>query len=289
MPNLLLRGVLIMDSEALLAITPEELANAILQRRLALQEMLPHIESSNKDEADRLQPLVEKLRLVRDSGLNKVAELKLRRNEAQKEAQGLLNQSTELREKLVQSGGMKNLEPQWAKEKLEENLTDIETRIQEGALSLEDERRLLSERKVLLDQNQTWLDDRRKNNPDMAQYVDSRRKMQKLFRRADKLHNEMLDIVEKNEGEHQQFIENRDALRTAMRQVDRSRALIKQSDSAISHWKMRLSEGFAVLTSGEPNLLADAENVKAGGASTIQRRNAELPIAEISDAGGEEE
>ncbi len=269
-----------MDSDALLAIKPEELADAILQRRLALQEMLPHIESSNKDEADRLQPLVEKMRLLRDSGLNKVAELKLRRNAAQEEAQVLLEETTALREKLIESGGMKNLDPQWAKEKLEENLANVETRIQEGALSLDDERRLITERKELLDQNQTWLDERRKNNPEMAQYVDSRRKMQKLFRRADKLHLEMLDIVEKNEGEHNAFIENRDALRTAMRQVDRSRALIKQSESAISHWEKRISEGYGELTSGEPNLLTDAENVKAGGASTIRRRDAELPIAD---------
>ncbi len=281
--------MLSMNPEALLSVGPEELAGAILQRRLALQEMLPHIESSNKDEADRLQPLVEKMRLVRDSGLNKVADLKLRRNAAQEEARLLLKESTDLREKLIKSGGMKNLDPQWAKEKLEESLSDVETRIEEGALSLEDERRLIAERKTLLDQNEAWLDERRKSNPDMAQYVDSRRKMQKLFRQADKFHLEMLDVVEKNETEHNQFIENRDALRTAMRQVDRSRALIKQSESAISHWNKRISEGFGELLSGEPNLLAAAENVKAGGASTIRRRNAELPVGETAQLRGEEE
>lgn len=278
-----------MDAEALLLVSPEELAKAILQRRMALQEMLPHIESSNKDEADRLQPLVEKMRLVRDSGLNKVAELKLRRNAAQDEARILLKETTALREKLMESGGLKDLDPQWAKEKLEEGLADVETRIDEGALSLQDERRLIAERKALLDQNETWLDDRRKSNPDMAQYVDSRRKMQKLFRQSDKLHLEMLDVVEKNEGEHNKFIENRDALRTAMRQVDRSRALIKQSESAIAHWNLRITEGFGKLLSNEENLLAAAENVKEGGASTIRRRNAELPVAGKSEMRGEEE
>ncbi|MDP6906988.1 MAG: hypothetical protein QF440_06175 [Candidatus Thalassarchaeaceae archaeon] len=278
-----------MDVADLLAVTPEALAVKILERRKALKDILPGIESKNKDDADRLQPEVEKIRLLRDSGLNKISELKAKRNEAQKEARDLLNNTRMLREKISETGGMKNLDPNWAKEKLEEGLADIETRIQEGALSLNDERRLISERKSLLEKNQNWLDERRKSNPEIAEYVDSRKKMQKLFRRADKLHEEMLDLVERNETEHSKFIESREELRIAMRQVDRSRTLMKQSDTAIMHWEKRLTEGFGLLPTGEPNLLDAAENVEKGGVSSVRRRSAEMPTAESSPNGGEEE
>ena len=54
-----------MDLAALLALTPEELATSILERRKVLQMALPQIEQRSVDEADRLEPLVEKLRLAR--------------------------------------------------------------------------------------------------------------------------------------------------------------------------------------------------------------------------------
>ncbi|HIF04712.1 MAG TPA: hypothetical protein EYQ80_04790 [Candidatus Poseidoniales archaeon] len=227
-----------MDLEALLALTPEELAASILERRKVLQMALPQIEQRSVDEADRLEPLVEKLRLARDTGSNKVADLKQRRNASQAEARALLEETRTLRDKLEGEGGLKSLDPKWAREKLEESLQALEVKIDEQALSLKDERRLLAERKALLQKNEEWLEARRKDNPEMAQYIESSRKMHKLFRTADKLHLEMLEHVEKNEPKHAEFVENREGLRTAMRQVDRSRALIKQSESAITHWEM---------------------------------------------------
>ena len=270
-----------MDLNALLALEPEELAEKILERRQFLSKALPEIEARMSADADELAPKVEKLRLARDACSNKVAELKSRRNEAQSEARELLHESRKLREIVEKSGGMKNLDPKWAKEKLEEQLQDIEDQIEKSALSLNDERKLLSKRKELLRKNDDWLSQRKKDNPEMAQYVQVSKKMNKLFTLADKLHQEMLTYVEKNEPIHAEFTEKRGELRNSMRQVERSRALIKQSESAIQFWENALQNDL-------DSLLESAKKVESGGSSSIRRKSADLPISAKLE-GGEEE
>lgn len=282
MQNPLFRNTFSMDLKALLSLEAEELAKKILERRQFLSEALPDIESRMAADADELAPKVEKLRLARDAASNKVADLKKRRNEAQSEARVLLQKSRELREVIENSGGMKNLDPKWAKEKLEEQLEEIEDQIEKKALSLNDERKLLSKRKELLRKNADWLNQRKKDNPEIADYVEVSKKMNKLFTQANKLHQEMLTYVEKNEPIHSEFTEMRGELRNSMRQVERSRALIKQSESAIQFWKNALENGF-------DDLLKSAKNVEKGGASSIRRRSADLPIASKDVNGGEEE
>ena len=270
-----------MNLTDLLALKPEELAETILERRRLLANALPDIEARMSDDADVLAPEVEKLRLERDAGSNKVAELKNSRNEAQQEARALLQQTRALREQLDEVGGLTSLDPKWAKEKLEEALEGIEEKIEKQALSLTDERKLLAERKQLLQKNEAWLEQRRKENPEMSQYVDSSRKMHQLFKLADQLHLEMLTYVEKNEPIHATFVEKRAELRNSVRQVERSRALIKQSESAINFWESSLENGL-------DDLLKNANKVGSGGSSSIRRRNAELPIS-TKPSGGEEE
>jgi uncharacterized coiled-coil DUF342 family protein len=270
-----------MNVSDLLALKPEELASTILERRKILADALPGIETAMSDDADTLSPEVEKLRLARDTHSNRVAELKKQRNDAQQEARVLLQQTRKIRSALEETGGLKNLDPKWAKVKLEESLQEIEDKIEKEALSLIDERRLISERKALLKKNEEWLDQRKKSNPEMAEYVDSSKKMQKLFTLADKLHQEMLKHVEKNEPIHAEFIEKRTELRSSIRQLERARALIKQSESAISFWENANQDGFE-------KLLTASKRVESGGKSTVLRRNAELPIT-TKPSGGEEE
>ena len=270
-----------MDLSDLLALKPEVLAAAILERRRFLAEVLPDIETRMSEDADLLAPEVEKLRLARDGESNKVAELKKRRDDAQTEARELLKKTRALRDQLDDKGGLKNLDPKWAKEKLEEGLLDIEDKIEKEALSLTDERKLISQRKALLKKNEEWLEQRRKDNPEMAEYAESSKKMHKLFTLADKLHLEMLTHVDKNAPIHSEFIEKRAELRNSMRQVERSRALIRQSESAISFWEQTIDGGFE-------GLLKSAKKVQSGGQSSIQRRNAELPISTKSKDGEEE-
>ena len=269
-----------MDITDLIALKPGDLASTILERRKVLAIALPDIEADMSEDADTLAPEVEKLRLARDAGLNSVAELKQRRNVAQNEARELLHQTRTLRTKLEESGGLKNLDPKWAKEKLEEALEDIEGKIEKQALSLIDERRLIKERKSLLEKNAAWLDQRRKDNPEMAEYVESSRKMQKLFTLADKLHREMIALVEKNEPIHAEFTEKRGELRNSIRQLERARSLIKQSDATIAFWENSIEDEFK-------DLLSSAKLVEDGGKSTVLRRNAQMPIS--TSFGGEEE
>ena len=271
-----------MDLNTLLALEPEELAKKILERRQFLSQALPEIEARMAADADELAPIVEKLRLARDASSNKVSDLKKRRNEAQNEARDLLQKSRQLRDVIEESGGMKNLDPKWVKLKLEDQLEEIEDQIEKKALSLNDERKLLAKRKELLRKNEDWLNQRRKNNPEIAEYVEVSKKMNKLFTLANKLHQEMLTYVEKNQPVHTEFTEKRAELRNSMRQVERSRSLIKQSESAIQFWQNRLDSGF-------DKLLDSAKAVKQGGASSIRRRSADLPIASKGTTGGEEE
>ncbi len=281
MRNRRFRDLFCMDIPDLLALKPEELVAAIFERRRVLAEILPDIESNMAEDADILAPEVEKLRLARDAESNRVAELKKQRNDAQKEARDLLEKTRALRTGLEEKKGLKNLDPKWAKEKLEEKLLEIEKKIEQEALTLADERRLLAERKELLKKNRDWLEKRREDNPEMADYVDSTKKMSDLFAQADKFHQEMLTYVENNEPIHAEFVQKRNELRNTMRQLERARSLLKQSESAISFWESA--------NQGELGSLLDAANrVEAGGRSTIRRRNADLPLSTKPEEGEEE-
>ena len=50
-----------MDTEALLKVQPEELANALLRRRLMLKETLPGVIRNLEAEEEALSPKVERL------------------------------------------------------------------------------------------------------------------------------------------------------------------------------------------------------------------------------------
>ena len=64
-----------MDVSTLLAMTPEEVAQAIIARRHELVEVLPEIIRERKKELDYLNPLVEETLRGRDSATNNVQNL----------------------------------------------------------------------------------------------------------------------------------------------------------------------------------------------------------------------
>ena len=99
-----------------------------------------------------------------------VAKLKGERDAAQVEARDLIPKVKEHRDVLVDSGGMVNLDPDWKKEKLLEELDEIEENIQTSALDHKAEKMMIERRKKLIDQNERWLKDRRDSNPEMAEY-----------------------------------------------------------------------------------------------------------------------
>ena len=262
-----------MDTEALLAVTPEEMTQALLMRRQVLRDELPNVIRNLEAEEEALEPKVQRTTNSHRLANDQVAQLKERRNIAQKGAAALLKDVKHARDILAEGDGMINLDPDWKKEKLFEELHDIEEKIQTSALDHRAERKMLDRRKKLLEANEMWLKSRRDANPEMTNYIDSRGEMSSLYQEADKAHREMLEKVEKAQPLHEKKMIMGAELREIRRQLDRAKELLAQSDSAISHWERRMSDGFGELGGGFPDLLATNRIVSKGGRSTFARKS----------------
>ena len=201
-----------------------------------------------------------------------MSDLKEERNKAQTKANELLKIVKQSREKLIQSDGMINLDPSWKKEKMFEEIDDIEEKIQTSALDHKAERKLLDRRKKLIEENDKWLKQRRDLNPEMVTYIDARREMNSLYRLADKSHRKMLDGVEKAQPQHEKQQKIRDDLREIRRQLDRAKELLSQSDKAVEYWERRLDKGFGELGDGFKDLLSAQRKVAEGGDSSFARK-----------------
>ena len=262
-----------MDTEALLAVTPEEMTQALLMRRQVLRDELPNVIRNLEAEEEALEPKVQRTTNSHRLANDQVAQLKERRNIAQKGAAALLKDVKHARDILAEGDGMINLDPNWKKEKLFEELHDIEEKIQTSALDHRAERKMLDRRKKLLEVNEMWLKSRRDANPEMTNYIDSRGEMSSLYQEADKAHREMLEKVEKAQPLHEKKMIMGAELREIRRQLDRAKELLAQSDSAISHWERRMSDGFGELGGGFPDLLATKRIVSKGGRSSFARKS----------------
>ena len=262
-----------MDTEALLAVTPEEMAQALLMRRQVLKDELPNVIRNLEAEEEALEPKVQRTTNSHRLANDQVAQLKERRNVAQKGAAALLKDVKHARDVLAEGDGMINLDPNWKKEKLFEELQDIEEKIQTSALDHRAERKMLDRRKKLLEANEMWLKSRRDANPEVTNYIDSRGEMSSLYQEADKAHREMLEKVEKAQPLHEKKMIMGAELREIRRQLDRAKELLAQSDSAISHWERRMSDGFGELGGGFPDLLATKRTVSKGGRSSFARKS----------------
>ena len=261
-----------MNTDELLAVTPEEMAKSLLARRQLLKQQLPTVIRTLEAEEQNLAPKAKKAVEISKNINSKVSELKEERNQAQKKANELLKLVKQSREKLIQSDGMINLDPSWKKEKMFEEIEDIEKKIETSALDHKAERKLLDKRKKLIEENDKWLKQRRDLNPEMVTYIDSRREMNTLYRLADKSHRKMLDGVEKAQPQHEKQQKIRDDLREIRRQLDRARELLSQSDRAVEHWERRLDKGFGELGDGFKDLLSAQRKVAEGGDSSFARK-----------------
>ena len=118
---------MVMDAEGLLRVKPEQLAEGLLARWRVLDDQLPGVIRNLEAEEDALSPKVEKAvenhRLANES----VSSLKMERNESQERARALITRVREYGDSLSESGGMVNLDPDWKKEKLLEELEGIES------------------------------------------------------------------------------------------------------------------------------------------------------------------
>jgi len=261
-----------MDTDLLLAVSPEDMAKALLARRQMLKEQLPTVIRTLEAEEQNLAPKAKKA-LETNKKINaKVSDLKEKRNSAQKKANELLKIVKESKTKLMEADGMVNLDPSWKKEKLFDEIEEIEKKIETSALDHKAERKLLDRRKKIIEINDKWLRERRDSNPEMVTYINARREMNTLFRDADKSHRNMLDGVEKAQPQHDKQMKIRNELKEIRRQLDRAKELLSQSDKAISHWERRLSQGFGELDGGFSDLLAAQKKVSEGGDSSFARK-----------------
>ena len=276
-----------MEVEELLAISPEQLAQALLVRRQVLKQELPGVIRNLEAEEDSLEPRVKRADESHRKANEKVALLKEERNQSQKAASKLLVEVKNSREKLVDSGGMVNLDPNWKKEKLLEQLEEIEDSIQTSALDHSSERKLLDRRKKLLEENEKWLKSRKKSNPEMSRFVDSRGEMVSSYRKADSAHRKMLEAVSKAQPLHEKKVLLTAELRDIRRQMDRARELLDQSDIAIEHWQRRLKEGFGELGAGYRDLMTASNKVSSGGRSSFART--QRSVSKSKKVRGEEE
>jgi uncharacterized coiled-coil DUF342 family protein len=254
------------------------MAKALLARRQLLKEQLPTVIRTLEAEEQNLAPKAKKAIETNKLINTKVSELKEKRNKAQDKANELLKIVKESRNKLMEADGMVNLDPSWKKEKLFEEIEEIEKKIETSALDHKAERKLLDRRKKIIEINDKWLKERRNSNPEMVTYINARREMNKLYRDADKSHRNMLDGVEKAQPQHDKQMKVRNELREVRRQLDRAKELLSQSDKAINHWERRLDKGFGELDNGFSDLLAAQKKVAEGGDSSFARKKKNKPL-----------
>ncbi|MFL2493159.1 MAG: hypothetical protein ACJ0HH_00160 [Candidatus Thalassarchaeum sp.] len=260
-----------MEVDELLGISPEQLAQALLVRRQVLKQELPNVIRNLEAEEDLVEPRVKRAVDSHRKANDTVAKHKVERNRSQSQAAKLLIDVKDSKDNLIETDGMVNLDPSWKKEKLLEELEEIENEIQTSALDHRSERKLLDRRKKMLEENERWLKSRRDSNPEMSRFIDSRKEMVTSYRKADAVHRKMLDAVSKAQPLHEKKILLTAELREIRRQMDRARELLDQSDLAIDHWQRRLDSGFGDLGGGFRDLMASSNKVSSGGRSSFAR------------------
>ena len=261
-----------MNNEDLMSVRPDDLAHALLNRRKILKDSLPDVIRTLEAEDELIKPRYDRSK-IRFEKINKdIKDLKAKRDEDQKKAVDILKSMKRIEEELTKNGKMINLNPKWKREKIEKSLELIEKNIQTKALNQNIERKMLEERKEIINQNEAWLKNRKNANPEMLEYIEKRKEMSKLFKRADKFHREMIVKVEKAQPLYEKQKSEGDELREIRSQLDRARELLSQSDRAIKHWERRLNEGFGDLGPGFPNLLENMKMVENGKPSTFAKK-----------------
>jgi len=261
-----------MDAGELMRVGPNELAEKLLRRRVMLKDNLPDVIRNLEAEEDSLSPKVERLRKVFDVANSKVASFKEKRDHCQREARGLIPEVKDIRESLINSGGMIILDPKWKKKKLLEQIEEIENKIQTTALDHKSERKLLEKRRALILENDKWVKDRKDSNPEMSIYLAKNRKMSELFKKADKAHSEMIEAVSKAQPMYKKLSDSSGELKEVKSQLDRARELLSQSDKAIEYWKKRLEVGFGDIGPGYRDLLKARKTVDGGGPSSFAKK-----------------
>ena len=275
-----------MNTSELMRATPDELASALLNRRMLLKDSLPGVIRNLEAEEDALSPKLDRMKKAFDEANDKVVKFKANRDECQTLAGTLIPDVKRIRAKLNDSGGMISLDPKWKKMRLLEQIEEIENKIQTSALDHKSERKLLEKRRALISENDKWIRDRKDSNPEMSEYLEKNREMSKLFKKADKEHSLMMGAVTKAQPLYEKMTSASEEIREIRSQLDRAKELLAQSDKAIDYWEKRIENGFGDMGPGFRDLLKGQKNVDMGGSSSFAKRSKKL---KDNKSRGEEE
>tara|TARA_B100000676_G_scaffold154515_1_gene152387 strand:- start:1118 stop:1945 length:828 start_codon:yes stop_codon:yes gene_type:complete len=275
-----------MDISELMRATPDEIASALLKRRMLLKDSLPGVIRNLEAEEEILSPRLDRMKKSFDEANEKVAKFKAERDHFQTSAGTLIPDVKRIREKLNESGGMISLDPKWKKMMLLEQIEEIENKIQTSALDHKSERKLLEKRRSLISENDKWIKDRKESNPEMSEYLEKNKEMSKLFKKADRSHSQMIGAVSKAQPLYEKVTSASAEIREIRSQLDRAKELLAQSDKAIEYWEKRIENGFGDLGPGFRDLLKGQKNVELGGISSFAKRSRKL---KQTKSRGEEE
>jgi len=271
-----------MDSNDLLAVSPKLLAQAILHRRERLAELIPTDLEARKTELAEAEPAARSARKERDEINSKVAGLKKERNDAQKKARSLFERANEIREGLIEAGGIKEPDPKWAKEKLAEKLSRIERELETQSGTHKTEERYINEMKALIKEHEGWVEERSASQPLVKEMRDAQAAARKLLDAAQKAHNAMAELVDANAVRHESYIHWEEVRRRSSSRTKKLDAALSSSQSALEFWKGRIeSDKFA-------DMIEDSERVRSGGASSKAIARA-AKVEREAKSGGEEE
>ena len=134
----------------------------------------------------------------------------------------------------------------------------------------------------IIRQNELWLKERKSSNPQMAEFIEKRKKMNSLYKAADKEHREMIKNVNLGEPVHAKYMARKTELLDIERQRDRARQLLKNLDRDISYWENTILDGF-------DGLMALAMKVQQGGMSSFSSNKNKKVKNDINSKKMEEE
>ncbi len=270
-----------MSAEELVNVSPEEIIDLLLTRRRLLQDQLPYMIQGLEETRDQMQISYDALKPKYLVKMDEINRFRMERDESHSEAKELRIKVEKIQNDLVNTGQMMSLDPRWKKDKLLSELNAIDDRIQTSALDHVEERKLLEERRKLIRRNDDWLEERKQANPELANYVQGRRDMSRLYQSGNKAHQDMIQALEKSSSERKKFNQIRKDLRDAKNQLEAAARLMAESEQAIAYWTRRKEEGIGEIEPNpmdkEPkfhihNLGGKAQSIRDGKTSSAGQR-----------------
>ena len=253
-----------MTPEELLGVTPALLAKSILHRRERLAEVIPEQLDARQEELLAAEPLARAAKEKRDGINTKVASLKKERADAQTKARALFKRAGALRDQLQASGGIKDPDPKWAKEKLDSKLQSLEQELETNAGNHKTEQKYIQEMKSLIRQHDEWVAQRASSQEGLTEMDASFKEAKALLETAQKAHDAILELASENEYFHTTYVEHEAHRRRADGRTKRLAEALDSSQRGIEHWQKIIDDGF-------DRLLSNATKVKQGGVSSSVR------------------